>query len=224
MTTLNEIAYNILNKFRGGRSTNNDPLSIELVIYGIESARSLFIRRDLEENKDTRHFEQKMNLTFEQIDLNGNRMLRSIQTVPEVIRAKNRQVITLSHPNLKDVVPVTDYRIASLAKDRRYTVLTPVAFLLDGKIHIDQDHIGTAIEKMILGESWEINPEKIVNSLQLNAVFERPREVMIANGMFPEDTLNAAYPISMEMVQRITEYMVKGEFRTVAETQTPGGV
>lgn len=224
MTTLNEIAYNILNKFRGGRSTNNDPLSIELVVYGIESARALFIRRDLEDNKDTRHFEQKMSLTFEQVDMNGNRMLRSIQNIPEVIRAKNRQVITLSHPDMKGVVPVTDYRIASLAKDRRYTVLTPVAFILDEKIHIDQDHIGTAIEKMVSGESWNIDPDKILNSLELTGVFERPREVMIANGMFPEDTLNAPYPVSMEMVQRITEYMIKGEFRTVAETQTPGGV
>lgn len=224
MTTLNEMAYNILNKFRGGRSTNNDPLSIEQVVYGIESARALFIRRDLEENKDTRHFEQKMNLTFEQIDLNGNRMLRSIQSVPEVIRVKNRQALTLFHPNLRDVVPVTDYRIAALAKDRRYTVLTPVAFILDDKILIDQDHLGTAIEKMITGDDWEIIPEKIINSLQLTGVFERPREVMIANGIYPEDTLNTPYPVSMEMVQRITEYMVKGEFRTIAETQTPGGV
>lgn len=224
MTTLNEMAYNILNKFRGGRSTGNDPLSIEQIIYVIESTRSLFIRRDLEESKDTRHFEQKMDLTFQQVNINGNMMLRSDQLIPEVIRIKNRHALTLIHPNFRDVVPVTDYRIASLAKDRRYTVLTPVAFILDGKILIDQDHLGTSIEKMISGDDYEINPDKIINSLRLTGIFERPREVMIINGIYPEDTLNSPYPISMEMVQRIADYMVTGAFRTVAETQTPGGV
>ena len=45
--TLNEIAYNILNTYRGGRSNNNDHISLDQVKFTIKYYRAMFIRRDM---------------------------------------------------------------------------------------------------------------------------------------------------------------------------------
>ena len=45
--TLDEIAYNILNLLRGGRSSNDELISIEQIKFNIKHYRAMFIRRDL---------------------------------------------------------------------------------------------------------------------------------------------------------------------------------
>jgi len=59
--TLNEIAYNILNIVRGGRSNNDDHISLSQVKFNIKHYRAMMIRRDLARNNFmSRHIEQDL--------------------------------------------------------------------------------------------------------------------------------------------------------------------
>ena len=68
--TLNEIAYNILNLVRGGRSNNNDHISISQIKFNIKYYRAMLIRRDFTRNgMITRHLEQDLGcLELEKVD------------------------------------------------------------------------------------------------------------------------------------------------------------
>ena len=59
--TLNEIAYNILNLVRGGRSSNNDYISTSQIKFNVKYYRAMLIRRDFARNGIiTRHLEQDL--------------------------------------------------------------------------------------------------------------------------------------------------------------------
>ena len=59
--TLNEIAYNILNIVRGGRSNNDDHISLSQIKFNIKHYRAMLIRRDLARNNFmSRHIEQDL--------------------------------------------------------------------------------------------------------------------------------------------------------------------
>ena len=44
--TLNEIAYNLLNLIRGGRSHHDEHISLDQIKFNIKHYRAVFIRRD----------------------------------------------------------------------------------------------------------------------------------------------------------------------------------
>ena len=48
--TLNEIAYNILNAYRGGRLNHNEHVSLDQVKFTVKYYRAMFIRRDMSKN------------------------------------------------------------------------------------------------------------------------------------------------------------------------------
>ena len=48
--TLDEIAYNILNLLRKGRSSNDEFISIDQLKFNIKHYRAMFIRRDYARN------------------------------------------------------------------------------------------------------------------------------------------------------------------------------
>ena len=48
--TLNEMAYNLLNLLRGGRSSNDEHISLEQIKFNIKHYRAMFIRRDYARN------------------------------------------------------------------------------------------------------------------------------------------------------------------------------
>ena len=59
--TLNEIAYNLLNLVRGGRSSHDEHISLDQIKFNIKHYRAMFIRRDYERNRlITRHIEQDL--------------------------------------------------------------------------------------------------------------------------------------------------------------------
>ena len=49
--TLDEIAYNLLNLMRGGRSSNDEHISLEQIKFNIKHYRAMFIRRDYAKNQ-----------------------------------------------------------------------------------------------------------------------------------------------------------------------------
>ena len=59
--TLNEIAYNILNTVRGGRSNSSEHISLDQIKFNIKHYRAMLIRRDFARNGlITRHLEQDL--------------------------------------------------------------------------------------------------------------------------------------------------------------------
>ena len=68
--TLNEIAYNILNLVRGGRSSNNDYISTGQIKFNVKYYRAMLIRRDFARNgMVTRHLEQDLGcLELQKVD------------------------------------------------------------------------------------------------------------------------------------------------------------
>ena len=48
--TLNEIAYNLLNLVRGGRSNQDEHISLDQIKFNIKHYRAVFIRRDFAKN------------------------------------------------------------------------------------------------------------------------------------------------------------------------------
>ena len=68
--TLNEIAYNILNLVRGGRSSNNEHISLSQIKFNVKYYRAMLIRRDFARNgMVTRHLEQDLGfLDLQKVD------------------------------------------------------------------------------------------------------------------------------------------------------------
>ena len=68
--TFNEIAYNILNLVRGGRSSHDEHISLDQIKFNIKHYRAMFIRRDFARNGlITRHLEQDLGcLELEKVD------------------------------------------------------------------------------------------------------------------------------------------------------------
>ena len=59
--TLDEIAYNLLNLVRGGRSNNDEHISLAQIKFNIKHYRAMFIRRDYAKNGFvSRHVEQDL--------------------------------------------------------------------------------------------------------------------------------------------------------------------
>ena len=68
--TLDEIAYNILNLVRGGRSNTGENISIAQLKFNIKYYRAMLIRRDFARNGNiTRHLEQDLKcVEFKKVD------------------------------------------------------------------------------------------------------------------------------------------------------------
>ena len=59
--TLDEIAYNILNLLRAGRSSNDELISLEQLKFNIKHYRAMLIRRDYARNGYvSNHLEQDL--------------------------------------------------------------------------------------------------------------------------------------------------------------------
>ena len=59
--TLDEIAYNLLNLVRGGRSNQDEHISLDQIKFNVKHYRAMFIRRDYAKNGFvSRHVEQDL--------------------------------------------------------------------------------------------------------------------------------------------------------------------
>ena len=93
--TLNDIAYNILNLVRGGRSNHDEHISLDQIKFNIKHYRATFIRRDYSKNGFTsRHVEQDLGCIYlKPVDASKCCRLettcpvyRTIKTLPRTIR------------------------------------------------------------------------------------------------------------------------------------------
>lgn len=223
MDSLKTIAYNLLNKLRGGRSSNTEKISLEQLMYNVELYRALLLRRDLINSRDVTEFEQEINIPVEVITLtdNGNVrfMLKSTVDLPKPVRLLFQTPLTIMTNDRTKTIPVVTYKSLPHLAGNRYTANQMRAMLINGKLHIIGDGTTEYIKKVLNNEEAELNTNDILQSVTVNGVFEEPRKIMELNGIDPNETSEQPYPISYDMVQRITESMLRGELQILGQTQ-----
>ena len=213
METLDQLSYNILNHLRGGRSTNNEYISLDQIKYNIHHYRSLFLRRDVREDDDLHYFEQEINLDFNEVtsfkDLELSSYLKSKHTLPKLIRLKHRYALTIQQG--KDIIPVESYNRKRLSDYNKFTSKKSRAYIKDNYLFISKGLIQKIVKKE---KDWYS-----FDDLSIRGVFDFPPEIMLYNGKLPIDIGNEPYPISGDLSQRITEGLLRGSLPLLLETQ-----
>jgi hypothetical protein len=229
METLNKLAYNILNKFNGGRSTSNDFISLDQIKYNILHYRSLFIRRELRNDETLQHFEQPLNLEFIRKTsatppFATNSALKSTIELPAIIRLKDRLALSIYNNAETKVIPVEQsYHRMTLHEYNRFTRKDARAYIKDNHLFVASDAIAFLIDSHIKGNEYELTDKDAIyfqsSNFKIRGVFEYPSEVYIINGKDPLTVDDLPFPISGDMSARVTEGLISGTLPLIGQTQ-----
>ena len=207
--TLNEIAYNILNLVRGGRSNNNEHISISQIKFNIKYYRAMLIRRDFARNgMVTRHLEQDLGcLELEKVDASkccdlpvSCAVYRTKKKLPKTIRFSFRDAITHvgDVTGLSTIPLIEPHAIEWLPYDK-YTKDKFKAYMIEDYIYI-----------------YNAQGLQFVN---IRGVFENPEDVALfdcdGSDCYDEDM---DFPIPMDMIQIITQGIMSGELMMLASS------
>lgn len=218
MTTLNQAAYNILNQLRGGRSTNNEYISLEQIKYWIKYYRALLIRRDEQDFSRIEEMAQNIAVpvsgnetwsadgqTFPGMGANvPSNVTKSVTALPSIVHLKQRPAILSVRIDDSFVeVPYMDFRRAQWNQYDKYTSTSRRCWLFNKNLYVSNWNTGAT------------TPDILVS-----AVFENPEEAHNYNldGGTPWDDNIDEFPISADMLQRITQSIINGEAQIVAQT------
>lgn len=209
--SLNQIASNIRNLLRGGRSSNDDLLSLEQIKFQIKYYRSLLIRRDQERNMNrSSSFEQDLgHVAVSTIDSaeddsisSGRTIVRTDDKIPAPIRLKNKEAITyiVSDDKVGTPIPLIDAHRTPWQEHNKYTQDKCFAFYRGGYLYIYNN--------------------VTLDTVYIRGIFEDPEEVYNftrENGLDLYDD-NSPFPISNDMLQNITQSILSGEGKIVLGT------
>lgn len=213
MTSLNEIAYNILNSLRGGRSSNNDYLSTDQIKYVIKYYRSMLIRQDQERNFNRyKQFEQDLGYvplqeidTAESSTLNSYKFLwRTSSQIPKPIRLKRSEAITFigNEDKFNKPIPFIDENRSYWNNYNKYTSSEPEAFYRNGYIYIKSN--------------------KHIENINIRGIFEDPEKVFDfvneQEGNFKIYDANSPFPIPSDMIDQITMGILNGTLKLAVTT------
>lgn len=205
--TLNEIAYNILNLVRGGRSSNNDHISLDQIKFNVKYYRAMLIRRDFTRNGIiTRHLEQDLGcIELQKVDASkccnlpvDCAVYRSKVKIPRTVRFSFKDAIT----HVGDVtglatIPMVEPHMVEYLPYDKYTKQQKKAYMIEDYLYI---YNGDGL--------------KFIN---VRGVFEDPEEVALfdcdGSDCYDDDS---EFPIPMDMVQIITQGLMSGELMMLA--------
>lgn len=208
--TLDEISYNLLNLFRGGRSSQDELISLSQIKFNVKHYRAMFIRRDFARNGlVTRHLEQDLRcVQLEKIDLSkccnitiGCPAYRSVKKIPRTVRFNFEEAITYvgDVTGLGRIQLIRPYEANYITADK-FTGNNAKAFMIEDYLYV-------------------LHP-KGANYVNVRGIFEDPEEVseFIDCAGQPCYTGTSQFPMPMDMVQAITQGMMQGELRLLAGT------
>ena len=207
--TLKEISYNILNLYRGGRSTNNEHISLRQIEFNVKHYRAMLLRRDFARNGlVSRHVEQSLGC-IELEKVNASQccnlpiecdVVRTVIDIPRTVRFNFTDAIThVSDPSGLITIPVVDSLTVQFLPYDRFTKNTRKAYMIEDKLYI-------------------YNPGGM-DTINIRGVFEDPEEVAkfeCDGGDCYDD--QSDFPLPLDMVQAITDGLVKGTFMMIAQT------
>ena len=208
--TLDEISFNLLNLFRGGRSSQDEVISLAQIKFNVKHYRAVFIRRDYARNGlVTRHLEQDLKcVQLEQVDLSkccnitiGCKAYKSIKKIPRTVRFNFEEAITYigDVSGLGRIQMIRPFEANYISADK-FTGKNAKAFMIEDYLYV-------------------LNPNGM-STVNIRGIFEDPEEVsdFIDCGGVACYTGASPFPMSMDMVQAITQGMMNGELRLLAGT------
>jgi hypothetical protein len=209
--TQKEIAYNILNLLRGGRSNNNDHISLRQVMFNVDHYRAMLIRRDFARNgRITRHFEQDLGCV-DLTPVNASKccglpldcvVSRTTVKIPRTIRFNYEDAIThISDPTGLHTIPMVDSIAVQWLQFDRFTKNERKAYMIEDYLYI-------------------YNPDGI-EKINVRGILESPADAAKfdcdGSDCFDEDS---PYPLAADLISAITDGLVKGTFMMIAQTQS----
>ena len=208
--TFDEIAYNLLNLVRGGRSNNDEHISLDQIKFNIKHYRAMFIRRDFARNGlITRHLEQDLGcINLIRVDASKCCNLpstcpiyRTEHVIPKTVRFNFREAITYTGDitGLGRIPMVEPYEIAYIPYDK-YTANNPKTYMIEDYLYV-------------------YNP-KGMDVINIRGIFEDPEEVNKFNNCDEGPCYNedSPFPMPMDMVSAITAGLVNGELKLLSGT------
>ena len=210
--TLHEIAYNLLNLVRGGRSSHDEHISLDQLKFNIKHYRAMFIRRDYARNGFTsRHIEQDLGcIKLEKVDASkccslpiSCSVYKTIQPIPKTVRFNFEEAIT----HVGDVtglgtIPMINSNTIKFLPYDKYTKGKYKAYMIEDFLYI-------------------YNAEGL-EYINIRGVFEDPTDVAkfgdcAGSGCYNEDS---DFPIPMDMISQINNGILAGELKMLAGTVT----
>ena len=209
--TLNEIAYNLLNLVRGGRSNQDENISLDQIKFNIKHYRAVFIRRDFAKNGFTsRHIEQDLGC-LELIKVDATKccslpsscsVYRTVKRIPKTVRHNFKESITY----VGDItgmgrIPMIHSNVVKFLTYDKYTNKNYKAYMIEDYLYI-----------------YNADGLKYVN---VRGVFEDPEDVAKfkdCDGTDCYDSDTVDFPIPMDMLQLINNGVLAGELRLLAGT------
>jgi len=222
MATLNELAYDLLNKLEGGRSTHNSYISLDQIKFNINYYRSLLIHRDIERTSLNREsFEQRINVSLEitaDSDLSDIKFfVRSIDELPKIVRANHRYLLNVYNTTTDKVYPVNNYHRMKYTMYNQFTKDASRAYLLDNYLYLHKNLLAEQLEELINSGEGELSVDEFNPNIVVRGIFEDPREVHLHNGVDPEEIDDKPYPISGDMIQRINQSIINGNLELIQQ-------
>ena len=208
--TLDEISFNLLNLFRGGRSSQDEVISLAQIKFNVKHYRAVFIRRDYARNGlVTRHLEQDLKcVQLEQVDLSkccnitiGCKAYKSKKKIPRTVRFNFEEAITYvgDVSGLGRIQMIRPFEANYISADK-FTGKNAKAFMIEDYLYV-------------------LNPNGM-STVNIRGIFEDPEEVSDFLDCVDQPCYNGsmAFPMPMDMVQAITQGMMQGELRLLAGT------
>lgn len=207
--TLDQIAYNILNIVRGGRSNSDEHISLSQIKFNIKYYRAMMIRRDLARNNFmSRHLEQDLGCIKMQ-KVNASKccdfdidceVYKSQVKIPRTVRANFKDMITyIGGVDGISRIPLIQPDYVKFIPYDKYTKNQRKAFFIEDYLYI-------------------YNPDGI-ELVNVRGVFEDPEEVAKfdcdGTDCYNDDM---PYPMPADMVQAITTALLSGEMMMIANT------
>ena len=201
--TLHEIAYNLLNLVRGGRSNHDEHISLDQLKFNIKHYRAMFIRRDYARNGFvSRHIEQDLGcIKLEIVDASKCCNLpvecivyKTQQPIPKTVRFNFQEAIT----HVGDVtgfgtIPMINSNTLKFLSYDKYTKKKMKAYMIEDFLYI-------------------YNAEGL-EYINIRGVFEDPEDVSkfgdcAGVGCYDD---NAEFPIPLDMLSQINSGILAGE-------------
>ena len=209
--TLNEIAYNILNLVRGGRSNQSEHISIDQIKFNIKHYRAMLIRRDYARNgKTTRHLEQDLGC-LELEEVNPSKccnlpvdcsVYRTKKKIPRTVRFNFKEAITyIGDVTGIERIPIVEASTVAYLPHDKYTGNRYKAYMIEDYLYV-----------------YNAKGLKYIN---VRGVFENPEDLknfQCENGTCWDD--NSDFPMPMDMVQLVTNGMLSGELQMLAASSS----
>lgn len=212
--TLNEIAYNLLNLVRGGRSNHDEHISLDQIKFNVRYYRAMFIRRDYAKNGFvSRHVEQDLGC-IKLIKVDASKccnlpincaVYRTEETIPKTIRRNFEESIT----HVGDVtglgtIPFVESNAIQWIPYDKYTKNKMKAYMIEDYLYV-----------------YNADGLEYIN---VKGIFENPKEVekfadcKDTGGNCYSDDYD--YPIPLDMINLINQGILNGELTLLSSSMS----